>query len=104
MKHHDKEKAEAPAQEAEQTAEQDHAAEAEKFRDLAMRTAADFDNFRKRAAREKEDAIRFANNNLLEQWLPVLDNFELGMDAARSAPDASGILQGLDMVGRQFRD
>ncbi|MFM8657383.1 MAG: nucleotide exchange factor GrpE [Chthoniobacterales bacterium] len=104
MKHHDKEKAEAPAQEAEQTAEQDHAAEAEKFRDLAMRTAADFDNFRKRAAREKEDAIRFANNNLLEQLLPVLDNFELGMDAARSAPDASGILQGLDMVGRQFRD
>lgn len=104
MKHHDKEKAEAPAQEAEQTAEQDYAAEAEKFRDLAMRTAADFDNFRKRAAREKEDAIRFANNNLLEQLLPVLDNFELGMDAARSAPDASGILQGLDMVGRQFRD
>ena len=104
MKHHDKEKAEAPAQEAEQTAERDHAAEAEKFRDLAMRTAADFDNFRKRAAREKEDAIRFANNNLLEQLLPVLDNFELGMDAARSAPDASGILQGLDMVGRQFRD
>ncbi|MFM7374345.1 MAG: nucleotide exchange factor GrpE [Chthoniobacterales bacterium] len=104
MKHHDKEKTETPAQEAEQTAEQDHAAEAEKFRDLAMRTAADFDNFRKRAAREKEDAIRFANNNLLEQLLPVLDNFELGMDAARSAPDASGILQGLDMVGRQFRD
>ena len=104
MKHHDKEKAEAPAQETEQPAEKDHAAEAEKFRDLAMRTAADFDNFRKRAAREKEDAIRFANNSLLEQLLPVLDNFELGMDAARSAPDASGILQGLDMVGRQFRD
>lgn len=104
MKHHDKEKNEAPAQEAQQPAEKDHAAEAEKFRDLAMRTAADFDNFRKRAAREKEDAIRFANNNLLEQLLPVLDNFELGMEAARSAPDASGILQGLDMVGRQFRD
>jgi molecular chaperone GrpE len=104
MKHHDKEKAEAPAQEAEQPAEKDHAAEAEKFRDLAMRTAADFDNFRKRAAREKEDAIRFANNNLLEQLLPVLDNFELGLDAARSAPDAAAILQGLDMVSRQFRD
>ena len=85
-------------------AETDHAAEAEKFRDLAMRTAADFDNFRKRAAREKEDAIRYANSNLLEQLLPVLDNFELGLDAARSAPDAAAILQGLDMVGRQFRE
>jgi molecular chaperone GrpE len=82
----------------------DPAAETEKFRDLALRTAADFDNFRKRAAREKEDAIRYANTSLLEDLLPVLDNFELGLDAARSAPDAGAILQGLDMVSRQFRD
>ena len=43
----------------------DPLAEAEKFRDLAMRTAADFDNFRKRAAREKEDSIRYANTSPL---------------------------------------
>ena len=92
----------APAPE-EQVAE-NPAAETEKFRDLALRTAADFDNFRKRAAREKEDAIRYANSSLLEDLLPVLDNFELGLDAARSAPDAGAILQGLDMVSRQFRD
>lgn len=82
----------------------DAAAEAEKFRDLALRTAADFDNYRKRAAREKEDAIRYANSSLLEGLLPVVDNFELGLDAARSAPDAAAILQGLDMVSRQLRD
>lgn len=82
----------------------DTAAELEKFRDLAMRTAADFDNYRKRAAREKEDAIRYANTSLLEDLLPVLDNFELGLEAARSAPDAAAILQGLGMVSRQFRD
>jgi molecular chaperone GrpE len=69
-----------------------------------MRTAADFDNYRKRAAREKEDAIRYANSSLLEGLLPVADNFELGLDAARSAPDAAAILQGLDMVSRQLRD
>jgi molecular chaperone GrpE len=79
-------------------------AERDKMKDQLLRALADFDNFRKRAAREKEDAIRFANNNLLEQLLPVLDNFELGLDAARSAPDAAAILQGLDMVSRQFRD
>lgn len=82
----------------------DPAAEAEKFRDLALRTAADFDNFRKRAAREKEESIRYANNSLLEDLLPLIDNFELGLDAARSTAGADAILQGLGMVARQFRD
>jgi molecular chaperone GrpE len=93
----------APQPEPDQPSAADPAA-AEKFRDLALRTAADFDNFRKRAAREKEDALRYANTSLLEDLLPVLDNFELGLDAARSATGASAILQGLDMVSRQFRD
>ncbi|MBE2180784.1 MAG: nucleotide exchange factor GrpE [Chthoniobacterales bacterium] len=82
----------------------DLSAELDKFRDLALRTAADFDNYRKRAAREKEDAIRYANTSLLENLLPLFDNFELGLEAARSAPDAAAILQGLDMVRRQFQD
>jgi len=82
----------------------DAPAELEKFRDLALRTAADFDNFRKRAAREKEDAIRYANTSLLGDLLPVLDNFELGMEAAKAAPGADAILQGLGMVSRQFQD
>ena len=104
-KQHDDPSVEAAAEDvAETAAAPDPAAEAEKFRDLAMRTAADFDNYRKRAAREKEDAIRYANSSLLEGLLPVVDNFELGLDAARSAPDASAILQGLDMVSRQLRD
>lgn len=82
----------------------DPAAEAEKFRDLALRSAADFDNFRKRAAREKEDSIRYANTALLGDLLPLIDNFELGLAAAKSAPQAEAILQGLGMVARQFRD
>lgn len=94
----------APAEDEAAPAAADPAAEAEKYRDLALRTAADFDNFRKRAAREKEDAIRYANNSLLGDFLPLLDNFELGLEAARSAPGADAILQGLGMVARQFRD
>ncbi|MEX1045625.1 MAG: nucleotide exchange factor GrpE [Chthoniobacterales bacterium] len=103
-KTHAEDSAPAPEDQAAENPATDPAAETEKFRDLALRTAADFDNFRKRAAREKEDAIRYANNSLLEDLLPVLDNFELGLEAARSAPDAGAILQGLDMVSRQFRD
>jgi molecular chaperone GrpE len=82
----------------------DPAAAAEKFRDLAMRTAADFDNFRKRSAREKDEAIRYANASLLGDFLPVLDHFELGLAAARTAPDPQAILDGLDMVARQFHE
>lgn len=101
-KHQDEPTPPAPDESGEDLA--DPAAETEKFRDLALRTAADFDNYRKRAVREKDEAIRYANNSLLQDLLPVLDNFELGLEAARAAPGADAILQGLGMVARQFRD
>ena len=79
-------------------------AELEKYKDAALRARADLDNYRKRVAREKEDAIRYANNSLLESLLPILDNFELGLDAARNTPEAAGIVQGLQMVRKQLED
>ncbi len=82
----------------------DFQAEAARFKDLAMRAQADLDNYRKRAVREKEDAIRYANTSLLEKLLPVLDNFELGLEAARSAPDTASIIQGMSMVQKQLQD
>ena len=90
-------------QEAE-IAEVDFEAEAAKLKDLALRARADLDNFRKRALREKEEAIRYANNGLLERLLPVIDNFELGLDAAKSANDTASILQGMSMVHKQLQD
>ena len=85
-------------------AEVDFEAEAAKLKDLALRARADLDNFRKRALREKEEAIRYANNGLLERLLPVIDNFELGLDAAKSAADTASILQGMSMVHKQLQD
>ena len=85
-------------------ADVDFQAEAAKLKDLALRARADLDNFRKRSLREKEDAIRYANNSLLEKLLPVIDNFELGLDAARNATDAASVLQGMSMVQRQLQD
>lgn len=82
----------------------DALANAEKYRDMALRGQAEFDNFRKRAAREKEDAIRFANARLFESLLPILDNFELGLAAARNDSQGSSILMGLDMVFKQTQD
>lgn len=76
----------------------------EKFRDLYLRSQADLDNYRKRAARETEDARRYANAALLERLLPILDNFELGLDAARQSGGGENILQGLGMVHKQLQD
>ena len=99
MKHHDKEKNEAPAQESEQPAEKDHAAEAEKFRDLAMRTAADFDNFRKRADREQARAVDLAARPVMERMLEVLDDFEMAFAALPddgTTPD--GFRRGMELL------
>lgn len=76
----------------------------ERFRDLALRSQADFDNFRKRAAREKEDAVKYANAQLLERLIPIFDNFELGLSAARTSAENSPILAGMEMVAKQLND
>jgi molecular chaperone GrpE len=79
-------------------------ADLERFRDLALRSQADFDNFRKRAAREKEDAVKYSNGSFLERLLPIMDNFELGLAAARTETGAGAILSGMEMVARQLQD
>ncbi|MFA7342676.1 MAG: nucleotide exchange factor GrpE [Terrimicrobiaceae bacterium] len=82
----------------------DFQAEAARFKDLALRAQAELDNYRKRAIRDKEESARYANARLLEKLLPVLDNFELGLEAARSAPDAASIVEGMAMVQKQLQD
>ena len=78
-------------------------AEAAKWKEIALRTAAEMDNLRKRTAREREDAVRYANQRLLEELLPVIDNFEMGMQAA-SQDTKSMIYIGMDMVRKQLND
>lgn len=95
--------AEAPA-ESDESLLQKAQADAERFKDHALRTQADFENFRKRAAREKEDAVKYANAAFLERLIPILDNFELGLSAARSNAADSPIIAGMDMVARQLND
>ena len=72
-----------------------------KWRDTAMRTAAEYDNYRKRMVKEKEECAKFANQRLLEELLPVIDNFEMGM-AAASADASSMIYIGMSMVKKQL--
>lgn len=98
---------EAPEAAAETAVEQDPweqlEAEATKWKEVSLRTAAEMENLRKRTAREREDAIRYANQRLLEELLPVIDNFEMGMLAA--AQDTSSMIYiGMDMVRKQLNE
>lgn len=79
-------------------------ADLDRFRDLALRSQADFDNFKKRAAREKEEAIRYANSSLLERLIAIVDNFELGLSAAKIQSEQSPIYSGMAMVLKQLTD
>ncbi|MEI6280208.1 MAG: nucleotide exchange factor GrpE [Verrucomicrobiae bacterium] len=82
----------------------DYQAEAARFKDLALRAQADLDNYRKRAVREKDESIRYANASLLGKLLPILDSFELGLAAARTAPDTASIIEGMAMVQKQLEE
>jgi len=75
--------------------------EAAKWKDQAIRTAAELDNFRKRMSREKLDAVRYGNQSLLEELLPVLDNFEMGMQAA-AQEEGSMLFMGMQMIHKQL--
>jgi molecular chaperone GrpE len=79
------------------------AAHAAELKDRLLRAQAEWDNSRKRILREKEDAVRYAAEGLLERLLPVLDNFEMGLQAAKTATDARAIAQGFEMVQAQLQ-
>jgi molecular chaperone GrpE len=79
-------------------------AELNKYKDIALRSVADLDNYRKRMAREKDDAIRYANASFLERLIPILDNFELGLQAAKASGGQSAVQDGMMMVFKQLQD
>jgi molecular chaperone GrpE len=82
------------------------AAKADEHWDRLLRATADFDNFKKRAARERQEAARYANQALLESLLPVLDHFEMALAAAPSGAtgQAHSLQAGFALVYQQFRN
>ena len=79
-------------------------ADLDRFRDLAARSQADFENYKKRSAREKEEAIKYANQSLLERLVGIIDNFELGLAAAKEQRADSPIYSGMVLVQKQLSD
>jgi molecular chaperone GrpE len=79
-------------------------ADLDRFRDLALRSQADFENYKKRASREKEEAVKYANSALLQRLVSILDNFELGLAAAKTQAQESPIYSGMVLVQKQLND
>src|SRR5208282_5540486 len=84
---------------------QQRAAKADDHWDRLLRVTADFENFKKRAARERVEAAQFANAALLQKLLPILDNFEMALAAAKSAQGSSldSLQAGITMIQQQLK-
>ncbi len=81
------------------------AAKDEEIRELKeriMRLAAEMENTRKRLERERRDGIQFANESLIREFLPVLDNLERALEHADSDTDPATLLEGIRMTRKHF--
>ena len=76
--------------------------EAEAGQDRYLRALAEFDNARKRAVREREDLVRNANEHLIRDLLPVLDNLERALAAAKADPGAASVAAGVELIQRDL--
>lgn len=68
------------------------------------RLAADFENARRRYEQEKEDLVKFASERVLLNLLPVVDNLERALAAARTATEVEPVVQGVELISRQLQD
>jgi molecular chaperone GrpE len=81
------------------------AAKADHHWDLYLRTRADLDNYRRRATRERQEAVRYAGLGLIEKLLPVLDSFDMALAASQSGGQATldSLQQGITMIQAQLK-
>ena len=65
---------------------------------------AEFDNFRKRTLKEKSDIIKNAGENVLKGLLPIMDDFERGIKAAESSPEADSVKEGVKLIYNKLKN
>lgn len=72
------------------------------LQDKYLRLFAEFDNFRRRTILEKEDLRKQANKNLFEELLPIVDDFERGMETMRQAENKEALEEGVELIYAKF--
>ena len=70
--------------------------------DRLLRALAETDNVKRRAQRERDEYTRYANEALIRDILPVLDNLERALEAARSAGNAANVVEGVELILREL--
>ena len=86
----------------EQVEEQSSEDEIAQLNDKLLRLSAEFNNFRKRSNREKEELRKRATENIMVEMLEVCDNFERALHSAKAAEDTKSVVEGVEMVLKQF--
>ena len=76
--------------------------EVEEKQDRLLRALAETENVRRRAQRERDDYVRYANESLLRDLIPVLDNLDRALEAARPGGDATGVVAGVELIQREL--
>jgi len=74
------------------------------YKERLQRLAADFENYRKRVEKEKEDFVKFCKEDLIHELLPILDNFEMALHHVKNTTDPKKIIEGIELVERQFHN
>ena len=82
---------------------QERVAEVEALNDRLLRLHAEFENYRKRMVRERSEFVKFANEALILEFLPVLDSLERALATAGSAAEAQAVAEGLEIILRLFQ-
>lgn len=81
------------------------AAKADEHWERLLRVSAEFDNYRKRTNRERQEIVKFANETLIKKLLPVLDNFEAAMSAINSSNgNVEALISGVSMIQQQLKN
>jgi molecular chaperone GrpE len=70
--------------------------------DRLLRALAETDNVRRRAQRDREDYVKYASETLLRDLVPVLDNLERALTAARAAGGAANVVEGVELIQREM--
>ena len=70
--------------------------------DRLLRAQADYENYKKRIAREKEDLYKFGNERLLKELLPILDNFERSLTHAKESKSLAGVVEGVELIRKEM--
>jgi len=70
--------------------------------DRLLRALAETDNVRRRAQRDRDEYVKYANEALLRDLIPVLDNLDRALEAARARGEAASVVEGVELIQREF--